>query len=68
VVDPPSPRGDGRGELPHRHHAFLLFSWVRGIAALVTGGVLGPEAVDQLITDAVTTFNRGSAAPLPGAP
>jgi AcrR family transcriptional regulator len=45
---------------PERY-AFLLFSWVRGIAALATSAILGPEAVDALITDAVTTFIRGSA-------
>ena len=43
-------------------YAFLLFSWVRGIAALVTGDILGPDAIDELIGEAVTTFIRGSAA------
>ena len=49
-------------------YAFLLFSWMRGIAALVSSGVLGPESVDELISDTVTTFVRGSAAPLYSAP
>jgi hypothetical protein len=25
-------------------YAFLLFSWIRGIAALVTSGIAGPDA------------------------
>jgi AcrR family transcriptional regulator len=44
-----------------RRYALLLFSWVRGIAALLTGGTVGPEAADELIAQAVTTFIRGSA-------
>jgi AcrR family transcriptional regulator len=47
--------------IPERY-AFLLFAWVRGIAALVTGDILDPDASDELIGDAVTTFIRGSAA------
>jgi AcrR family transcriptional regulator len=46
---------------PERY-ALLLFAWVRGIAALVTGGLVGPDAADELIADSVTTFIRGSAA------
>jgi len=49
------------------HYAFLLFSWVRGIAALVTSGTVGPDAADGLIADAVATFIRGSAARPPSA-
>lgn len=49
---------------PERY-AFLLFAWVRGIAALVTSGIVGPEAADELIADSVTTFIRGSAARQP---
>jgi len=45
---------------PERY-ALLLFSWIRGIAALVAGGIVGPDATDQLIAQAVTTFTRGSA-------
>jgi len=45
---------------PERY-ALLLFSWVRGIAALLTGGIVGPDATDELISRAVTTFIRGSA-------
>jgi AcrR family transcriptional regulator len=48
-------------------YAFLLFSWVRGIAALVTSGIAGPDAADELIADAVATFIRGSAARPPSA-
>jgi AcrR family transcriptional regulator len=43
------------------HYSFLLFSWVRGIATLVTSGIVAPDAADQLITDAIATFIRGSA-------
>jgi AcrR family transcriptional regulator len=46
---------------PERY-AYLLFAWVRGIAALVTSGIAGPDAADELITDSVATFIRGSAA------
>jgi AcrR family transcriptional regulator len=49
---------------PERY-AFLLFAWVRGIAALVTSGIVGPDAADELIADSVTTFIRGSAARQP---
>jgi AcrR family transcriptional regulator len=49
---------------PERY-AFLLFSWVRGIAALVASGIVRPDAVDELIADSVTTFIRGSARPQP---
>jgi len=49
---------------PERY-AFLLFSWVRGIAALVTGGIVGRDAADELIADSVATFVRGSAPRLP---
>jgi hypothetical protein len=44
-------------------YAFPLFSWVQGIAALVTSGIVGPDAADELIGDSVTTFMRGSASP-----
>jgi AcrR family transcriptional regulator len=46
---------------PERY-AYLLFAWVRGIAALVTSGIVAPATADQLIADSVTTFIRGSAA------
>jgi AcrR family transcriptional regulator len=49
---------------PERY-ALLLFAWVRGIAALVTSGIIGPDAVGDLIADSVTTFIRGSAPDLP---
>jgi hypothetical protein len=44
-----------------RSYALLLLSWVRGIAALVTSGMIGPETADELIADSVRTFIRGSA-------
>ena len=47
--------------VPERY-AFLLFAWVRGIAALVTGDIVDPDAIDELIGEAITTFIRGSAA------
>lgn len=43
-------------------YALLLFATIRGIAALATSGVVGPDATGALIADAVTTFIRGSAA------
>lgn len=46
---------------PERY-AYLLFAWVRGIAALVTSGLAGPDAAGELITDSVATFIHGSAA------
>jgi AcrR family transcriptional regulator len=49
---------------PERY-AFLLFAWVRGIAALVASGLVGPDAADELTADSVTTFIRGSAASQP---
>jgi hypothetical protein len=36
----------------------------RGIAALVTSGIVGPDAAGELLDDAVTTFIRGSAPAL----
>jgi AcrR family transcriptional regulator len=49
---------------PERY-AFLLFAWVRGIAALVTSGLIGPDTADELTADSVTTFIRGSAVERP---
>lgn len=45
---------------PERY-ALLLLSWFRGIAALVTSGIVGPDAIDDLVAESVTTFIRGSA-------
>lgn len=39
---------------------FVLFATIQGIAALVTGGLVAPEQVDELIADATERFLRGS--------
>jgi AcrR family transcriptional regulator len=41
-------------------YAFLLFAWVQGIASLVTSGLAGPDAADELVADSITTFTRGA--------
>jgi AcrR family transcriptional regulator len=38
----------------------VLFATVQGIAALVTGGMVIPEQVDELLADAIAHFLRGS--------
>jgi AcrR family transcriptional regulator len=38
----------------------VLFATVQGIAALVTGGILAPEQIDELVADAIERFLRGS--------
>ena len=40
----------------------VLVATVQGIAALVTGGMVRAEQLDQLVTDAVEHFLRGSRA------
>jgi AcrR family transcriptional regulator len=45
---------------PERY-ALLLFATIRGIAALVTSGIVGLDTTGELLDDAVTTFIRGSA-------
>jgi AcrR family transcriptional regulator len=40
----------------------VLFATMQGIAALVTRGMVGPEQVDELVTDAIAYFLRGSRA------
>jgi AcrR family transcriptional regulator len=40
----------------------VLFATVQGIAALVTGGVVGAERLDELVGDATVRFLRGSRA------
>jgi AcrR family transcriptional regulator len=44
-----------------QRYALLLFAIIRGIAALVINGIVGPDTIDQLLDDAGTTFIRGSA-------
>jgi AcrR family transcriptional regulator len=38
----------------------VLFSTVQGIAALLTAGMIAPEQLDELTTDAIAQFLRGS--------
>jgi AcrR family transcriptional regulator len=42
--------------------ALVLFATIQGIAALVTGGIVAVEQVDELVADAVAHFLRGSRA------
>jgi AcrR family transcriptional regulator len=38
----------------------VLFSTIQGIAALITGGMVSPEQLDELTADAIGYFLRGS--------
>ena len=38
----------------------VLFSTIQGIAALLTAGLIAPEQLDELTTDAIANFLRGS--------
>jgi hypothetical protein len=38
----------------------VLFATIQGIAALVTGGMVAPEQVAELVADAIANFLRGS--------
>jgi AcrR family transcriptional regulator len=38
----------------------VLFATIQGIAALVTGGMVPPEQLDELVADAIAHFLRGS--------
>ena len=40
----------------------VLFATIQGIAALVTGGMIGAEQLDELVADAIAHFLRGSRA------
>jgi AcrR family transcriptional regulator len=40
----------------------VLFATIQGIAALVTGGVVRAEGLDELVADAIAHFLRGSRA------
>jgi hypothetical protein len=40
----------------------VLFATIQGIAALFTGGMRKPEQLDDLVTDAIAHFLRGSRA------
>ena len=50
-----------RGE-PERV-GLVLFATIQGIAALVTGGMVDAERLDELVADAIAHFLRGSRAP-----
>jgi AcrR family transcriptional regulator len=49
-----------RGE-PERV-GLVLLATLQGIAALVTGGIVGAEQLDELVADAIAQFLRGSRA------
>ena len=38
----------------------VLFATIQGIAALVTGGIVDAEQLDELVADAIARFLRGS--------
>lgn len=40
----------------------VLFATIQGIAALLTGGVVAPEQLDELLSDSIAHFLRGSRA------
>jgi AcrR family transcriptional regulator len=40
----------------------VLFATIQGIAALVTGGIVAAEQIDELVADATERFLRGSHA------
>jgi AcrR family transcriptional regulator len=40
----------------------VLFATIQGIAALLTGGMVVAEQLDELLTDSITHFLRGSRA------
>jgi AcrR family transcriptional regulator len=40
----------------------VLFATIQGIAALLTGGMVAPEQLDDLLSDAIAHFLRGSRA------
>jgi hypothetical protein len=40
----------------------VLFATIQGIAALLTGGMVAPAQLDELLSDAIAHFLRGSRA------
>jgi AcrR family transcriptional regulator len=48
-----------RGGEPERV-GLVLFATIQGIAALVTGGMVDADQLDELVTDAIARFLRGS--------
>jgi len=42
----------------------VLFATIQGIAALLTGGMVAPEQLDELLDDSIAHFLRGSRSPV----
>lgn len=42
----------------------VLFATIQGIAALLTGGMVAPEQLDELLDDSIAHFLRGSRTPV----
>jgi AcrR family transcriptional regulator len=56
-------QGQADGALEHgppERIALVLFATIQGIAALVTGGMVRAEQIDELLADAIGHFLRGS--------
>ncbi|MGO9320131.1 MAG: TetR/AcrR family transcriptional regulator [Solirubrobacteraceae bacterium] len=56
-------QGQAEGALergPSERVGLVLFATIQGIAALVTGGMVQAEQVDELVADAIAHFLRGS--------
>ncbi len=48
---------------PSERVGLVLFATIQGIAALVTGGMVDAEQLDELVADAIAHFLRGSRTP-----
>jgi AcrR family transcriptional regulator len=56
-------QGQAEGALdpgPPERVGLVLFATIQGIAALVSGGIVQPEQLDELVADAIAHFLRGS--------
>jgi AcrR family transcriptional regulator len=58
ALEPGDPEGVG----------LLLFATLQGIAALATAGIVEPGRLDELVTDAVARFLRGTRTPAKSVP
>ena len=59
-------QGQAEGALepgPPERVGLVLFATIQGIAALVTGGMVRADQLDELVADAIAHFLRGSRAP-----
>src|SRR5271165_1627541 len=59
-------QGQADGALEHgepERVGLVLFATIQGIAALVTGGMVDAEQLDELVADAIAHFLRGSRIP-----